>query len=118
MTGVGEAHVLAAEMTSETGGVTAALVATGAAGKTALLADTACSYMQLPLLGLYAWTCLALHGHWVRFTALKLCCVVCVLRWQVCSSLELQQQLASAVFNAMCLTQHATSTSALHLVRS
>ena len=120
MTGVGEAHVLAAEMTSETGGVTAALVATGAAGKTALLLDTACTYMQLPLLGFFAWTCLALHGHWVRFAALRLCCVVCVLRWQVYSSLELvvkQQQLASAVFNAMCSTQHATSTSALHVVR-
>ncbi len=71
MTGVGVAHVLAAEMTSETSGVIAALVATGAAGKTALLTDTACSQGQLPLLGLCAWTCLALHGHWVRFTALK-----------------------------------------------
>ena len=72
MTGGGGAHVLAAEMASETSGVTAALVATGAAGKTALLTDTACSYTQSPLLGLYAWTCLPLHEHWVRFTALKL----------------------------------------------
>ncbi len=54
MIGEGVAHVLAAEMTSETGGVTAALVATGAAGKTDLLTDPAYSYMQLPLLGLCA----------------------------------------------------------------
>ena len=132
MTGVGVARVLAAEMTSETSGVIAALVATGAAGKTALLTDAACRYMQLPLLGLYAWTCLALHGHWVRPTAPKLCCIVCVLRWQVYSSLEFavrQQQLASAVFNAMCSTQQpvqhssvltelAASSSAVHLAHS
>ena len=52
MTGVGEALVLAAEMTSETGGVTAALVATGAAGKSTLLTDTACSYCCCP-----GWDC-------------------------------------------------------------
>jgi len=50
MTGVGEALVLAAEMTS--GGVTAALVATGAAGKSTLLTDTACSYCCCP-----GWDC-------------------------------------------------------------
>jgi len=39
-------------MTSETGGVTAALVATGAAGKSTLLTDTACSYCCCP-----GWDC-------------------------------------------------------------
>ena len=62
MTGVGVARVLAAEMTSETSGVTAALVATGAAGKTALLTDAASSYIHLPLLGVYAYNFLVLIG--------------------------------------------------------
>jgi len=68
------------------------------------------------LLGVYAWTCSALHGHWVRLTALKLCCIVCFLRWQVYSSLEFvgrQQRLASAVFNAMCSTQQLVQHSSV-----